>query len=152
MNLLLLIAICCLAALELGQVPTALEPPTPREYIDFAMQHEGDANRGRFLFASEQRTVCSKCHSVDGKGDKAGPDLSAIGDKFPRRELIDAILEPSAAIAVGYGATIVETKDGDEFSGIIKQVTDDWLELMPAEGEPLRIATRDIQQQRGSNV
>jgi len=40
---------------------------------------------------------------VDGSSSKAGPDLFAVGDKFPRRDLIRAVLEPSAEIAVGYG-------------------------------------------------
>jgi len=74
-----------------------------REYGDFAMGHDGNPARGRELFHNEQRAGCVKCHSVDGRGGKAGPDLFAVGDKFPRRELIRAVLEPSAEIAVGYG-------------------------------------------------
>src|ERR1041385_4494910 len=100
-----------------------------RAYVDFAMQNDGDAARGKKLFADENRLACSKCHTVDGTASKAGPDLAFVGDKFPRRELIRAVLEPSAAIAVGYGTTIVETKSGDEFQGIIKQATDAWIEL-----------------------
>jgi len=38
---------------------------------------------------------------VDGSSAKAGPDLFAAGDKFPRGELIHEVLEPSATIAVG---------------------------------------------------
>ena len=56
-----------------------------------------------------------------------------------RRELIRSVLEPSAAIAVGYGTTVVETKSGDEFPGIIKQVTDAWIELMGADGKTNRV-------------
>jgi len=94
-----------------------------KEYRDFAMGHDGNAARGGELFNNEQRVACFKCHSVDGTSSKAGPDLFAAGDKFPRPELITAVLEPSAAIAVGYGATIVETKSGDEFQVIIKEST-----------------------------
>src|SRR6266508_4446229 len=65
-----------------------------REYRDVAMGHDGNAARGRDLFNDEQRTACVKCHSVDGSSSKAGPDLFAVGDKFPRRELIRAVLEP----------------------------------------------------------
>ncbi|HKS36077.1 MAG TPA: PQQ-dependent sugar dehydrogenase [Verrucomicrobiae bacterium] len=115
------------------------------------MNRDGNPLRGKELFFSEQRG-CSKCHSVDGSSGKAGPDLFAVGDKFPRRELIDGVLEPSAAIAVGYGATIVETKSGDEHQGILKQVADEWIELMGADAKPVRIATRDVKEQRGSAV
>src|SRR5260370_110955 len=100
-----------------GAEPQAPNPPAGsdrqvREYRDFAMGHDGTATRGRELFNNEQRAACVKCHSVDGSSSKAGPDLFAVGDKFPRRELIRAVLEPSADIAVGYGTTIVETKAG----------------------------------------
>src|SRR5436190_7010842 len=92
-------------------------PITKRTYVDFTMRNDGDVLRGKQLFADDQKTGCAKCHSIDGTSSKAGPDLAFIGDKFPRRELIRAILEPSTAIAVGYGTTIVETKSGDDFQG-----------------------------------
>jgi len=123
-----------------------------REYQDFAMGHEGNPARGRELFASAQRVGCVTCHSVDGSSGKAGPDLYAVGDKFPRRELIRAVLEPSAEIAVGYGTTIVETKDGEQIQGILKESTADGLELMGADGKRVRVAAQDIREQRGSTV
>src|SRR6185437_6473615 len=68
-------------------------------YRAFAMSHPGDRSAGQTLFENAQRLACTNCHTTDAKGDKAGPDLSTIGDKFPRRELIDAVLSPSAQIA-----------------------------------------------------
>lgn len=123
-----------------------------RAYRDFCMVHEGDVARGRELFNDPQRAACVKCHSVDGSSSKAGPDLFAVGDKFPRGELIRAVLEPSAEIAVGYATTVVETKSGDEFQGILKDSTPEFLDLMGGDGLHVRIAQRDIQSQRGSNV
>lgn len=123
-----------------------------REYRDFAMGRDGNASRGRELFNDEQRAACVKCHSVDGTSSKAGPDLYAVGDKFPRRELIRAVLEPSADIAVGYGTTIVETKAGEEFQGILKSSTAEALDLIGGDGRHIRIATRDIKEQRGGRL
>ncbi|HXF10847.1 MAG TPA: c-type cytochrome, partial [Desulfuromonadaceae bacterium] len=100
-----------------------------REYRDFAMGHDGNAARGREIFNDKQRVACVKCHSVDGTGSKAGPDLFAVGDNFPRRELATAVLEPSATIAIGYGTTMVEMTSGEEFQGIVKETTPDSLEL-----------------------
>ena len=121
-----------------------------REYRDVAMSRDGDAVRGRELFNNLDRAACARCHSVDGSASLAGPDLYAVGDKFPRRELIGAILEPSASIAIGYGTTIVSTKSGEEFQGILKQATDAALELIGADGKRVRIATSDVKEQRGS--
>src|SRR6266576_6720017 len=86
-----------------------------REYRDFATGQDGNAAHGRELFNNEQRAACFKCHSVDGTSSKAGPDLYAVGDKSPRPDLITAVLEPSAAIAVGYASSIVETRSDEEF-------------------------------------
>lgn len=116
------------------------------------MSHEGDAARGKAIFNDENRAACVKCHTTDGSAGKAGPDLLSIGDKFPRRDLIEAILEPSAAIAVGYGATTVETKSGEEVTGIIKQATDAFVDLVTAEGKHVRIASKEIKQQRGNTI
>ena len=121
-------------------------------YREFALQRDGDASRGRELFMGEQRLACAKCHSLDGKGGKAGPDLFAAGDRFTRRDLIEAVLRPSAAIAVGYGTTVVETKSGEEHQGVLKQATEAWIELAGVDGQRTRIAAGDIKAQRGSSV
>src|SRR5260221_14566079 len=141
-------------ALALALSSRGAEPPAAsqtadtarqlREYRDSAMGREGSVARGRELFFAESRTACGNCHSVDGSSSKAGPDLFAIGDKFPRRDLIRGGLEPSAEIAVGYGTTIVETKSGQADLGILKEVTAEALELMGADGKRGRIATSDI--------
>ncbi len=140
-----------------GQAPAkSLAPPASgnsiEDYRRFALQHDGNAARGRELFNNEQSAACSKCHSIDGKASKAGPDLFAVGDKFGRREIIDSVLAPSATIAVGYGTTMVETKSGEEVQGIIKQVTDAGIELMGADGELVRIPASNIKEQHGSTL
>lgn len=123
-----------------------------KDYRDYAVRRDGSAERGRVLFATAEKGACAACHTVDGMGGKAGPDLFAIGDKFPRRELIDALLEPSATIAVGYDATIVETTSGETFYGVIKQADAAAVTLMGADGKSVRVPTATISAQRGSPV
>lgn len=123
-----------------------------KSYGEFAMKHEGDAVRGKSIFEATQRVVCALCHSVDGKGSKAGPDLATVGDQFSRRDLIEAVLTPSATIAVGYGMTTASTRSGENFVGVLKDGTDSWIELMGIEGRRVRIATKDITEQHTSNV
>ena len=127
MRLKVVARICLVLALFLpargAEAPAQTSAADParqlREYRDYAMGNDGNIARGREIFLDQERAACAKCHSVDGSSGKAGPDLFAGGDKFPRRELIRAVLEPSAEIAVGYGTTIVETKSGEEFQGIL---------------------------------
>ena len=132
--------------------PAFAQVPALKPYRDVAMNRDGDPARGRELFFNESKVACAKCHSIDGTASKAGPDLFSVGDKFPRRDIINSILEPSAEIAIGYGATIVETKSGNDFIGVVKQASETHLELMTAEGQTARIASGDILQQRGSAV
>ena len=128
------------------------EVKSKKEYRRFALLYEGDPLRGKELFVKKETTLCSQCHNIDSKGGMAGPDLFAVGDKFGRREIIDALLEPSEKIADGYYTTVVETKSGKIFQGNIKQVTDSWIELIGADAKRVRISTADIHAQKTSAV
>ena len=124
----------------------------PEAYRKFALTREGDAARGMKLFNDEQKLLCSKCHSVDGSASKAGPDLFAAGDAFGRRDLVDAVLKPSATIAPGYGTVILETKAGGAYQGTLKQSTDTGIQLMGIDGKLVSIATADIKEKSGNAV
>jgi len=147
------LSLALLWSTELSTVAQApARTPSLDAYRKYALTHEGDVARGARLFADEQKLACSKCHSVDGHAGKAGPDLFAVGDKFGRRDLVDAVLMPSATISPGYGTVIVATKAGDEFQGILKQATDAGVQLMGADGKLVSIARANIREQRGSTV
>ncbi len=128
------------------------EPPTPDQFLHFALIREGDPVRGKALFLSEQRMACSRCHTVDGSASHAGPDLFAVGDKFGRRELIEAVLTPSAQIAEGFSTTTIETKSGDDFTGILKQATGTDLALMGADAKLIKIPIAEIARRHTSDV
>jgi putative heme-binding domain-containing protein len=149
------LAFAAMIALRVNAQPSAngnSRTPGIDDYRRFALTHEGDVARGATLFADEQRLGCAKCHSLDGRAGKAGPDLFAIGDKFGRRDLVDAVLRPSATISPGYGTVIVELKAGEEMQGVLKQATAEGVQLMGADGKLISIAKQDIREQRGSTV
>ena len=114
---------------------------------NFAMSHPGDAAAGKSLFADAQRLACSRCHSTDGSASRAGPDLMTVADKFPRAELINAVLNPSANIAVGYETTVITTKN-DAFVGVIKEASDAQVGLMGADGKVQHVAMSDVRSRR----
>jgi putative heme-binding domain-containing protein len=127
--------------------------PAPAEkYVTYAMTRAGDAERGKALFFDEQRLGCSRCHAVDGKGAKVGPNLFAIGDKFGRRELVESVVSPSATIAEDYGTMIVTTAEGDVIDGIVKESAADHVALVGADGQVTRLEARDIKDRRASLV
>jgi putative heme-binding domain-containing protein len=123
-----------------------------QRYQAYAMVHQGDAAAGQKLFLDTQRLACTQCHTVEPKGGKAGPDLFAIGDKYGRDELIQAILEPSATIAVGYSTTTIRTKSGDLFQGIIKESNEQVVGLMGSDAKLVRIPVPDIDRQLTTDV
>ena len=112
------------------------------------MVHQGDAAAGKALFLNSQKIACALCHTTDGQGGKAGPDLFAIGDKYGRDDLIQQVLFPSATIAVGYSTTVIHTKSGDILQGIIKESNDQIIGLMGSDGKLIRIPTADIDHQQ----
>jgi putative heme-binding domain-containing protein len=132
--------------------PATTKPLSKDRYQSFAMTHAGDVERGRRLFADDRRLACARCHTVNGHGGKVGPDLFAAGDKFGRRELVDAVLTPSATIAVGYSTTILHTRDGDVIDGILKDATADGVTLVRADATPVHVPSADIAQRRTSVV
>jgi putative heme-binding domain-containing protein len=130
----------------------ANESASREAYRKFALVTPGDAEAGRRLFNEPQKVACATCHTIDGKGGKGGPDLFAIGEKFGRADLIRQVMEPSATIAVGYSTTLIQTKDGDVFDGIVTEASDESIGLAGADGRVTRVRTADIATKRTSGV
>ncbi len=122
------------------------------DYRKFAMVHQGDAAAGKSLFLESSKTACALCHTTDGKGGKAGPDLFTIGDKYGRDDLIQQVIFPSATIAEGYSTTVIRTKSGDMLQGIVKESNEREIGLMGSDGKLLHIKVSDIDRQKTSNV
>jgi putative heme-binding domain-containing protein len=78
----------------------------------------GDPVRGEKLFTSDQAR-CSQCHAYRGKGGKAGPDLTRIGQKG-RAEIYRSIAAPSGLIEPEYMTYTIATKDGQVIAGIVR--------------------------------
>ena len=62
---------------------------------------------------------CATCHRIGAAGADVGPDLTEIHQKFDRSGLIDAIVNPSAAIAFGFNAEAVVTRKGETQIGFV---------------------------------
>jgi putative heme-binding domain-containing protein len=136
-----------------GTAPTMAQRPSgPEAHRREALTKGGDPARGAALFADAQRLACANCHSIDGTASKAGPDLQAIGDKFGRRDLVEAVLNPSSTIAPGYGTVIVETKAGLQYQGVLKQSDARQIQIMGGDGKLVTLQKSDIESQSGTTV
>jgi putative heme-binding domain-containing protein len=99
----------------------------------------GDVQRGRELFFANQKAICATCHAVQGKGGAIGPDLSKIGAIRTPRDLLEAIVLPSASFARGYEPFNIVTDDGQVHSGIIAREAADALFLVGSNRLEVRV-------------
>ena len=124
----------------------------PDEYRAEALKNKGNAQHGRVLFADPKGLACNKCHVVGSEGGKVGPELSSVGAKYPRDELITAVLAPSAKIASGYEPIIFALSDGRLVSGIIKNEGHDKVEIQDVDAKVVSLAKDEIEERRKSDV
>jgi putative heme-binding domain-containing protein len=112
-------------------------------------QLKGDAARGRQLVFG--RAECAKCHRFADEGKTVGPDLSSIGRKLDRAQLLDSILNPSAAIALGYETWLLATTDGRLLSGFIIG-EGDTVFLKDSEGRQHAVAADQIESRQQQTI
>jgi putative heme-binding domain-containing protein len=82
---------------------------------------KGDAARGKELFFKTAGLQCINCHRVAGTGSTLGPDLTLIGKKYSRAQLLESILEPSKSIDPQYVTYLLETADGQVHTGLLTE-------------------------------
>jgi putative heme-binding domain-containing protein len=79
----------------------------------------GDATRGHAVFAG-RTGACTSCHAMAYVGGRVGPDLSHIGAIRTPRDLLEAIVRPSASFVRSYEPSVVVTADGRSFQGVVR--------------------------------
>jgi putative heme-binding domain-containing protein len=105
----------------------------------------GDDRRGRELFFGN-KAACATCHTIRSEGGKVGPDLSTIGAIRSGRDLLVAIVFPSAGFARGFEPYVVATRDGRVLpAGVVKRETADAIWLVAGDQAEVRVAKADIE-------
>jgi putative membrane-bound dehydrogenase-like protein len=115
-----------------------------KTYDAFAAGHDGDINKGKSLFQNAKGVGCIKCHAVSGQGGAVGPDLSAVGTKFNRAQIIESVLYPSKQIEPGYEQTMIRTKDGNVQAGVVRGETDKDVTMYDSAANKIVIRKLDI--------
>lgn len=87
---------------------------------------------GEQLFNST--AACSTCHSYREQGGNVGPPLDGVSARLADTALQQALLNPSASIAVGYGAKIVEQQDGTLVRGRFRNDSDRAIQIQSEDG------------------
>jgi len=116
----------------------AEETPLPPELAG------GDRERGEKVFFST-KSNCSACHSVRGKGGRAGPDLGNLAHRDAGSVLRD-IRDPSATINPDYIGHTVFLSDGRVLAGLVRSDGSDAIRVIDAEAKETVVPRAEIEE------
>ena len=103
-----------------GQRPAAGRGP---RRLAWSSRGPADPAAGERVFFHPKGPGCFRCHQVNGRGGRAGPDLSTLAAGMDRRRLVESILTPSKEIAPQFVAWSVARTNGTVFTGILLEQT-----------------------------
>ena len=101
---------------------------------------DGNVEEGGKVF----KRACQACHKVGDQGADFGPNLSDVGKRLRRDEILESMLFPNIKIEPKYRATNIVTVEGKAFSGLVVGDTDKELSLLLGTGAVEKIAKEDV--------
>ena len=115
------------------------------------IRRHGDPEKGRGVSSRPGQTRAG-CHRVQGRGQWVGPDLSTIGIKYGRDELLRSILSPSDSIGYSYRSVVAALNDGRVITGLVLDDTADKLAIKTADGQRISVDPHLVEDRRTSDV
>lgn len=91
----------------------------------------GDAKRGEQIYLSHP-AECMRCHRAGeghAAGGEAGPNLAGVGKLHDNRYLLEAMINPGAKVAPGFGIVSVTLKNDKSIGGIMLDETKDHIDI-----------------------
>ncbi len=106
----------------------------------------GNWREGRNIFNYNSAAQCTRCHTAGAVGDggAVGPALKRIAGSLTREQILQALVEPSARIAPGYGSVSLKLTDGQEVFGTLEKESETTLTIKTSDAEPLVIPVSRI--------
>ena len=107
------------------------------------LSSQGDIKRGQLVFNS-QKAACATCHAIGYLGGTVGPDLTHIGKIRSERDLLEAVVFPSASFVRSYEPMTISTRGGQVHNGIVRKDAPDEVVLVLNAKDIVRIGREDI--------
>jgi hypothetical protein len=132
---------------SIGQRPT-------KEKIDEwqdLLNSDGDPSAGERIFFGTKVGTCSKCHTIDGRGNAVGPDLSAMRKRVASEGdagvawLLETILQPSKDMAPQYTPWQIVTTDGKTLTGLPRRKGGNAEAYLGLDGKEFTVKKPDIE-------
>jgi putative heme-binding domain-containing protein len=102
-----------------------------------------------------EQAACSRCHTIDGKGAKYGPDLTTTAHRFQGTKLLHQMVKPSVEIHKDFRPQLIVVDTGRVLTGLVLEETEDQLRLVPNLLKPDKvelIAKSSIEERKTSEV
>jgi putative heme-binding domain-containing protein len=134
-----------LAIEKAGELVTNEGNLDPSSFVKMADLAEklGDPSRGETIYRRLE-LGCVACHAIGGIGGEVGPDLTSIGASAPTDYLVESMIAPNAKIKEGYHSVILETHDGEEYSGVLQSENGDEYFLRNAINQIISVPKQDV--------
>jgi putative heme-binding domain-containing protein len=105
----------------------------------------GDARRGGRVIFQGPSAQCTRCHNFgNGPGANVGPALQGVASRLTREQLLEALVDPSARVAPGFGPVQVTLKNNQKLFGTLKEETDSYITIDVGSPEPRKIMKTEI--------
>ena len=104
----------------------------------------GDAELGKKIFNERQDVQCLRCHKVNGNGGVVGPDLTGVGKRLSREELLESIVLPNKKISQGFENLVIKMQDGATHVGLLKKEDAEFVYIESPEDGALKVPKAEI--------
>jgi putative heme-binding domain-containing protein len=100
---------------------------------------KGDPARGKEVFFKTAGLQCATCHKIAGEGGQIGPELSDIGKRMTRRQILESLIDPSKDIDPKFAAYQLQLDDERQLSGLIVARDEKSLTIRDSQGKDTRV-------------
>ena len=119
----------------------------PGPYVDGLFG--GDRERGRKLFIEDAALDCQRCHATEsGETSRVGPDLTGLGRRRTRLEMVESIVDPNRRVTAGYESTVLHLFEGSAVAGRILEETDEYILVQTSAGELVEVEPANVDERR----